>query len=228
VVANRGGRWGNDRAKAYIGPGRRPVTEEELELLLGAVRAWRPEFELWFLLAADSGLRRREVGDFAAVDLSGRKLRVPDGKGGVSRWTVATGRVAEALAVTLASDRLRCYRRREPVVGSRSGLVPGRLWPLGYSMLGYLLEQVVGAAGIPADITWHSLRHRFAMKCLAGGVMLHELSDLLGHRWLSSTAVYLHLCEDRFERAESAISAPMGPATRSFLRVVDGESPSSL
>jgi len=86
-----------------------------------------------------------------------------------------------------------------------------------------VFNDVRARAELSSDITFHSLRHYFATKCLFGGVELHELSDLLGHRWVSSTTYYLHVADDRFDRAREALTKETRVRYGSgFLRVIDG------
>jgi len=205
MAKERNGYPGGSR-KHYIGTGRRPIEPAELEELLVAVRARNPECEVLVLLAAECGLRRAEVQAVRVEHFLGQqKLLVPRGKGNVSRYTITTARTRAALDIAMR-------------LGIRD-----RVCTTGYSYLGMLMNEWRGRAGLPSDITWHSLRHYFAMRCLRGGVLLNELSDLLGHRWLSSTAVYLHITEDRFIRACEALENPassnMGTG---YLRVLEG------
>lgn len=206
--------------RAYIGPGRRPIEEPELEKLLGVVRDWRPECEALFLFACDSGLRVGEVLMVKPEHVQGKKMQVPMGKGNVSRWTVVTDRTLKALAVAMSDPdrRIRTVRR-----GSFADCFPGRVCSFNYSMLTQLFIEAKKRAGLAEDLSWHCLRHRFATKLLRSGLPLNELSDMMGHRWLSSTAVYLHLGDDRFQRATDALEGrPFGSLGSGFLRVIEG------
>jgi integrase len=204
MAKERSGFPGGSR-KHYIGTGRRPIEPAELEALLEIVRKRDPEYEVLVLLAADSGLRRAEVHAACVGHFHGQKLEVPRGKGNVSRYTVTTHRTRVALQKAMSKG------------------ITDRISPCGYSYLGMQMEEWTLRAGIAQDITWHSLRHYFAMRCLRGGVLLNELADLLGHRWLTSTAVYLHLSEDRFNRAADALESEPPPTLGSgFLKVLEG------
>jgi integrase len=52
-------------------------------------------------------------------------------------------------------------------------------------------EKVRDAAGIPASITWHNLRHTCGSLMLASGVSLPEVKEHLGHASLVTTEKYL-------------------------------------
>lgn len=185
--------WGEGVARGsagrrYIGFARRPAEEDEVDGLLAACRSWRPVDEGIVLLAADAGLRRAEVCACEFKDLSGERLHVPAGKGNVSRWTIVTPRLRAAVD---------CMQE-----GGRTGRVCGAL---GYNMLHVFLSDLRRIAGVGDEVCWHSLRHRFAMRLVMGGVPIHEVADLMGHQWLSSTARYLHVLPSRFSRAVDAV-----------------------
>ena len=63
------------------------------------------------------------------------------------------------------------------------------------------------AAGITKQGGIHTLRHCYATHLLEAGVDLHCLSQWLGHRWLSTTARYLHLA--RPELPDGARRTPL-------------------
>jgi integrase/recombinase XerD len=79
------------------------------------------------------------------------------------------------------------------------------------------------AAGITKQGGIHTLRHCYATHLLEAGVDLHCLSRWLGHRWLSTTARYLHLARpglpDGARRTPlsllGALAAPTAPTPSS-------------
>lgn len=51
------------------------------------------------------------------------------------------------------------------------------------------------AAGLPNEVTPHSLRHGYATRLLERGIDLRVIQVLLGHGCIQSTTIYTHLTE---------------------------------
>lgn len=73
--------------------------------------------------------------------------------------------------------------------------------PMDTAALRYRFRVLARAAGLPADITPHAMRHTFATDLLAGGADLRSVQELLGHASLSTTQLYTHLTPDRLKEA---------------------------
>jgi len=176
----------------------RALTLPDTERLLDAdeEEALAPEREraLFELLYA-TGLRVSEAAglDLEDVDFASRLVRVT-GKGRRER-IVPFGEAAEdALRVYLPSrDALR-HRGREREHGSEEPLfVNARGGRLTSRSMARLLKRRLRAAGLPAEISPHALRHTFATHLLQAGADLRAIQELLGHASLSTTQKYTHL-----------------------------------
>jgi integrase/recombinase XerC len=175
----------------------RALTLPDTERLLGVEEEGLvPEREraLFELLYA-TGLRVSEVAglDLEDVDFSARLVRVT-GKGSRERIVPFGETAADALREYLPS---RAALRRavedddpepgEPLfVNARGGRLTTR-------SMARLLKRRLRAAGLPAEISPHALRHTFATHLLQAGADLRAIQELLGHASLSTTQKYTHL-----------------------------------
>jgi len=82
-------------------------------------------------------------------------------------------------------------RRDKPMFVGHTG---GRLTPRSVQRL---LKPFLIAAGLPADVTPHTLRHSFATHLLDAGADLRSVQELLGHASLSTTQLYTHVSIER-------------------------------
>ena len=97
---------------------------------------------------------------------------------------VAVGEYLDGLRNRLLGDR-----QSSAVFLSRSGrrLDRTNIWRL--------VRKYARTAGIPGDVSPHTLRHCFATHLLAGGADLRIIQELLGHADLTNTAIYTHVDE---------------------------------
>ncbi len=176
----------------------RAMTLPDTERLLAAeeVETFIPEREraLFELLYA-TGLRVSEVAglDLEDVDLAARLVRVT-GKGSRERIVPYGETAGEALRAYLPSRAALAHgaaargtERGEPLFVNARG---GRLTP---RSMARLLKRRLRAAGLPAEISPHALRHTFATHLLQAGADLRAIQELLGHASLSTTQKYTHL-----------------------------------
>ncbi|HSB63580.1 MAG TPA: tyrosine recombinase XerC [Thermoanaerobaculia bacterium] len=148
-----------------------------------------------FELLYATGLRVSEAAglDLEDVDFTSQLLRVV-GKGNKERIAPFGETAGESLAAYLP-ERLR--RRKGSSAAEREDgeplFVNARGGRLTTRSMARLLKRRLRAAGLPADISPHALRHSFATHLLEAGADLRAIQELLGHASLSTTQKYTHL-----------------------------------
>lgn len=141
-----------------------------------------------------TGLRVGELVslDWAALDLSGRVLRVL-GKGGKERM-VPFGRPAAAALRAwrpawgdLRAEHAGGEELDEPVFLNHRG---GRLTDRSVRRI---VDRAVERAALARGVHPHTLRHTFATHLLENGADLRAIQELLGHSSLATTQRYTHV-----------------------------------
>jgi site-specific recombinase XerD len=167
-----------------------------------------------------AGLRISELAaaDLGSVDLRRGEMRVI-GKGRKERIGLLGRPAIAALEAYLAEGRPLLLDRRADGAGpARRGRAAGRPTPdagappseiflnhdgapLGVRGLRYRLDRLYRAAGLPAGVSPHTLRHSFATHLLDGGADLRDVQELLGQENLATTQVYTHVSPGRLTAA---------------------------
>jgi integrase/recombinase XerD len=143
-----------------------------------------------FLTAYAAGLRVSEVCHLRVADLLSDRcqIRIVQAKGRKDRYTIFSPSLQE---------ELRAYwRLYQPV----DWLFPSPLLvyrPLTTNAVETAFRHAVQSARLPDHGGLHSLRHSFATHMLEGGVDVLTLRKLLGHSSLASTAIYVHVRQER-------------------------------
>lgn len=142
-------------------------------------------------LMYSAGLRASEVVgiNLADIDWNERSIRIK-GKGSKDRIV---------LFGETASSALKDYLSGE----SRSHHGPLFLGPRGKRLTTRTVQNIVkrwaASAGLPPEVSPHTLRHSFATHLLDNGADLKTVQQLLGHESLATTQVYTHVSIERLK-----------------------------
>lgn len=145
-----------------------------------------------------SGLRVSELVALERqdMDLAEGIIRVR-GKGRKDRLTPLGSRASAALDV---------YFQARQAEGKTQGPHAARVFvnkhgtPLSARSVRRKMDKYLMAAGIPAGVSPHTLRHSFATHLLNNGADLRSVQELLGHQSLSTTQIYTHLTTARMKQ----------------------------
>lgn len=142
-----------------------------------------------------SGLRVGEVCSLKVehVNLKRNRIRVWDGKGGDRTLAVNDGLTAILQQWVV--------RKKKETDGSVYFFCTIKGGPVSTNYVEKMIKRAAKRAGIEKNVTPHMLRHTCATELLEDGVDLKVVQDILGHKALSTTEIYLHVNPIRVEQA---------------------------
>jgi len=141
-----------------------------------------------------TGMRAGELASLRRSDLNldigylrclgkGNKERViPVGKAAVAATVEYLTKLRPKLARPFSGDFLLLSRT-------------GR--PMGRIEIWRLIKKYAIRAGMPRNLTVHTLRHCFATHLLGGGADLRSVQEMLGHADIATTQIYTHVDQER-------------------------------
>lgn len=135
--------------------------------------------KLLLLMLYSLGLRISELENLKLQDIGSEWVKVVHGKGGKDRMIPLLPEVFELIEK---------YRLEN---GSKLYLFEEKEKPLSQNRLRYRLFKIFERVGVKA--TPHQLRHSFATDLINKGARIVDVSELLGHKELSTTQVYTKL-----------------------------------
>ena len=183
-------------------PSRRPqrrlpqvLSREDVMCIINCVS--NRKHRILLMATYSGGLRVSEVvrlklSDF---DFSRMTIRVELGKGNKDRYTLLSRRLAVEL-----EEYIRQHRTSQWLFPSYKD---------GVHLSVMAAQKVYAQARVKAQISHgrgiHTLRHCFATHLLEDGVDIATIQKLMGHRQISTTAVYLHLTAQGLCRVDSPL-----------------------
>jgi len=173
------------------------LNREEVAVCLASTRSLK--YRALLMLFYGCGLRVSEALGLRVVDIDSRQMlvRIAHGKGDRERWVPLPA---------LLLDVLREYWKQErPKDWLFPGKVAGR--PLTREAVTYICRQVRRDAGLKKPLHPHCLRHTYATHLLDAGADLRVIQTLLGHKNLSTTAIYTHVSTQRLHAVESPLTS---------------------
>jgi len=170
------------------------LSRQEVERLLCVITNIKHRTLL--CVAYSAGLRVSELTSLKPVDIDSQRmqLRVVQSKGNKDRYTL--------LWVT-ALEQLRLYYKLfRPVTWL---FETGKGVAISQRQVQHVFRSAVKKAGITKKVSVHVLRHSFATHLMEQGVSLAIIQQLLGHKSLRTTSIYLHVQQ----YALSSVKSPL-------------------
>ncbi|MCP4964017.1 MAG: tyrosine-type recombinase/integrase [bacterium] len=166
------------------------LAREEVDRLLEA--STDVQYQTIWMTLYSSGMRLSEAARLHVTDIDSKTMRllVRNGKGSKDRYTV----LSQSLLGQLRSY-YRAYRPDEWLFYGRD-----RQHPPCLRTLQKVFKEDKTRAGIRKNATPHSLRHSFAIHSMEDGANLLYIRDLLGHRAIQSTLIYLKVTPEGINR----------------------------
>lgn len=144
-----------------------------------------------------TGLRASELACLKTGDVNidigylrcfgkGKKERIiPVGRAAISAVVEYLQKLRPVLQKPFSNDTLLLSRTGRPL--SRI-----EIWRL--------IKKYAARAGMPKNLTVHTLRHCFATHLLAGGADLRSVQEMLGHVDIATTQIYTHVDQERLRK----------------------------
>ena len=160
-------------------------SQEELRRLFKAPQRLKQRVLLSLIYSA--GLRVSEVCklNITDIDFDRKQIHVRESKNNKSRYVVLSDYIATGL--------LQYIKGSKPNVYLFNGREKGT--PLGHSAVQQTFRLAMEKAGIRKDACVHTLRHSFATHLLEQGVDIVTIKEQLGHSYIQTTMMYLHVAK---------------------------------
>lgn len=141
------------------------------------------------MLTYSSGLRVGEIVNLKVDDIyrETMRLKVRDAKGGKDRYTL--------LSEICLNQLEEYWKKYRPTNWLFSGKKQGT--QISIRAVQHAYHNAKEKAGIKKECGIHTLRHSFATHMLETGSGIFQLQKFLGHKHLSTTLLYVHLCEEK-------------------------------
>jgi integrase/recombinase XerD len=123
-----------------------------------------------------------DVGYLRCLGKGNRERVIPVGKAAIGATVEYLTELRPKLAKPFSDDFLLLSRT-------------GR--PMGRIEIWRLIKKYAIRAGMPKNLTVHTLRHCFATHLLAGGADLRSVQEMLGHVDIATTQIYTHVDQER-------------------------------
>jgi site-specific recombinase XerD len=171
------------------------LSPEEVRRFFSVIR--NPKHRALLMAAYAAGLRVSELVSLRVEDIDSARMliSVRQGKGFKDRYV----KLADRSLVELRE----CWKVGRPTTWLFPGEHPNR--PIHASTVKRLCGDIANRAALGKRVSVHTLRHSVATHLLDHGTDLRTIRVLLGHRTLSTTAIYTHVSQAKLQSTPSPL-----------------------
>jgi integrase/recombinase XerD len=150
------------------------------------------------VLTYSAGLRLSEVKNLKIGDIDSKRMtvRVVQAKGFKDRYSILS-----PVALDVLRDYWKKYHPTQWLFETKLAQ------SLPESTLQHVFKNALRKSGIKKQVGIHSLRHSFATHMMEQGVSLPIIQQLLGHKSLRTTSVYLHVQQYTLDSVKSPLDS---------------------
>jgi site-specific recombinase XerD len=148
------------------------------------------------MLPYSAGLRRCEVRSLKVSDIDSARMLIHlhTAKGNKERYTI--------LSPVMLDTLRQYYRKFRPTEWLFEGLTRDAI---SESTVDAIFKQALKKSKVQKQVGIHSLRHAFATHMLEQGVSLLLIQQLMGHKSLNTTSLYLHVQQHSIQAVQSPL-----------------------
>jgi site-specific recombinase XerD len=178
------------------------LSTSEVRQILSCIR--RLYYKVCLSTIYACGLRVQEAVYLKVRDIDSNRMliHVNHGKGNKDRYVPLPGRILVIL-------RRYWTTHRDPIwlfpARNRAGYIPEANSPLTARAVQKAFKAALLESQVEKEATVHTLRHSYATHLLEAGVNLRLIQAYLGHRSISTTAIYTHLTQKNETLSVAAI-----------------------
>ena len=150
------------------------------------------------MLTYSAGLRLSEVKNLKIGDIDSQRMQIKilQAKGYKDRWAVLS---------PIVLDMLRQYWKMYHPSVWLFETKPGK--SLADKTVQHIFKNALRKSGVKKDAGIHCLRHSFATHLMEQGVALPVIQQMLGHKSLRTTSVYLHVQQYSIDTIKSPLDS---------------------
>lgn len=171
------------------------LNHNELKELFAAPKLLKQRIVLTLVYSA--GLRSQEVTNLKIADVDFQRMSIH------IRQTKYNKDRMVPLSPTMAIGLNKYMKAENPYIW----LFNGKQAHTKYSVRGlsWVMSSNLKKTSITKDVNMHSLRHSYATHLLEQGVNIVTIKELLGHKHITTTMIYLHIAQCELVKAHSPL-----------------------